>query len=76
MTVGELTDDQLLFVAYAQGWCSVSSPEYLKMLVLSNPHSPPRFRVNGPVSQMPEFFEAFQCGEDAAMKPAESCEVW
>ena len=76
MTVGDLTDDQLVFVAYAQGWCSKSSPEYEKMLVLSNPHSPPQFRVNGPVSQMPEFFEAFQCGDEAKMRPAKTCEVW
>ncbi len=75
-TVGDLTDDQLLFVAYAQGWCSKSSSEYEKMLVLSNPHSPPRFRVNGPVSQMPEFHAAFGCAADAPMRPAETCEVW
>jgi putative endopeptidase len=71
-----LTDDQLLFVAFAQGWCSVSSPEYLKMMVLSNPHAPPEFRVNGPVTNLPEFHEAFSCEVGKPLHPENTCTVW
>lgn len=71
-----LTDDQLFFVAMAQGWCSVSAPAYEKMLVLSNSHSPPQYRVNGPLSNLPEFANAFGCAEGTRMHPAKTCEVW
>lgn len=72
----EVTPDQLFYVAYAQSWCAVQRPEYLEYLVRTNPHSPARFRVNGPLSQMPEFGEAFQCARGAAMQPPQMCEVW
>lgn len=71
-----LTDDQLLFVAFAQGWCSVSSPEYTKMRVLSDSHSPPVFRVNGPVTNLPEFHEAFSCEVGKPLRPEDMCVVW
>jgi endothelin-converting enzyme/putative endopeptidase len=71
-----LTDDQLFFVAYAQGWCTVASPEWQKMLVVSDTHSPPRYRVNGPLSNLPEFQQAFGCADGKAMKRAPACEVW
>jgi putative endopeptidase len=47
-------------------------------LVATNPHSPPRFRVNGPLSNLGEFAGAFQCKEGMAMirGPATRCEVW
>jgi endothelin-converting enzyme/putative endopeptidase len=71
-----LTDDQLFFVAAAQSWCTVASPEIEKMRVLSDTHSPPKYRVNGPVSDLPEFAAAFGCAEGAPMRPANACEVW
>ncbi|MFZ5477523.1 MAG: M13 family metallopeptidase [Myxococcota bacterium] len=71
-----LTDAQLFFVSFAQGWCTVQSPEFEKMLVLSNPHSPSKHRVNGPLSNLPEFHAAFACAEGTPMRPANACEVW
>ncbi len=71
-----LSDDQLFFVALAQSWCSVSSPEYEKMRVLSDPHSPNRFRVNGTLANVPEFAAAFGCEEGTPMRPKNACEVW
>jgi predicted metalloendopeptidase len=46
--------------------------------VQTNPHSPPKFRVNGPISNVSEFAQAFQCKEGSAMvrPPAKRCEVW
>lgn len=71
-----LTDDQLYFVAAAQGWCQVASPQYVKMLISSDSHSPARFRVNGPMSNLTEFRDAFSCTEGREMVRKERCEVW
>jgi predicted metalloendopeptidase len=71
-----MTDDQLFFVAMAQTWCSVQSDAYEKMRVLSDPHSPNRFRVNGTLQNLPEFQSAFSCAAGTPMHPASACEVW
>ncbi len=71
-----MSNDQLLFVAFAQTWCSLATPEIERVLVTVDPHSPPRFRVNGPISNFPQFGETFQCGAGTPMRPADACEVW
>ena len=70
------TNDQLFFVAFAQTWCALSTPEAERLQVQTDPHSPDRFRVNGPLMNFTQFAQAFQCKEGAAMAPAERCEVW
>jgi endothelin-converting enzyme/putative endopeptidase len=74
-TVG-FTPAQRYFIAYAQSWCTAERPEALKLQTLTNPHSPPEFRVNGVVSDMPEFRAAFACKVGAKMAPAKICRVW
>jgi putative endopeptidase len=68
-------DEQQFFYGYAQAWCTNMREETLRLLVQTNAHSPPRFRVNGPLSNMPEFQEAFQC-KAGPMVRADRCEVW
>jgi putative endopeptidase len=68
--------EQQFFLGFAQGWCTSMRDETLRLLVKNNPHSPPRFRVNGPVSNMPEFAAAFQCKAGSPMVRANRCEVW
>ncbi|MEQ1504765.1 MAG: M13 family metallopeptidase [Myxococcota bacterium] len=75
-SVAGLTANQLFFVSHAQAWCSAASPEIMQMLVATDEHSPAKFRVNGPVSNLPEFAEAFQCAEGTPMRTANRCEVW
>jgi putative endopeptidase len=41
-----------------------------------DPHAYPRFRVNGPLSQLPEFAQAFSCKPGAKMTAKETCSVW
>jgi putative endopeptidase len=68
--------EQQFFLGFAQGWCTNMRDETLRLLAKNNPHSPPRFRVNGPVSNMPEFAAAFQCKAGSPMVRANRCEVW
>ena len=71
-----LTDEQLFFVAYAQVWCSLSTPEEDRLRITTDSHSPPKFRVRGTLAQVPAFARAFACAEGTPMNPAERCEVW
>jgi endothelin-converting enzyme/putative endopeptidase len=52
------------------------TPEVLRFLAQSNPHSPPEARVNGVVSNMPEFQKAFSCKAGQPMVRANQCRVW
>jgi predicted metalloendopeptidase len=74
--VDGLTNDQLLFVAFAQTWCSLATPQIEQMLVTVDPHSPPKFRVIGPLVNADVFAKTFSCAEGTPMHPASSCEVW
>lgn len=74
--VAGLTGDQLVFLAHAQAWCSASTPEVAKVRAATDPHAAPKFRVNGPLVNLPEFAEAFGCEVGAPMRPASTCEVW
>lgn len=71
-----LTQEQLFFVSFGQIWCSKATPEVEKVLALTDPHSHPRYRVNGPLSQLPEFWETFSCDAGEPMRPENVCEVW
>lgn len=70
------SEDQQFFLAHAQSWCGKMRDEAMRMQVQTNTHSPPRFRVNGPVMNMPEFAEAFQCKAGTPMWPEKTCAVW
>src|SRR5579871_1521099 len=66
------TPEQKFFVGWGQIWCESASPEYARLLAQTNEHALGKFRVNGVVSNMPEFQKAFSCKADAPMvrKPA------
>jgi putative endopeptidase len=76
--VDGLTPDQRFFVGNAQWACSNVRPEAMRLRARTNPHSPPRYRVNGLVVNVPEFGQAFSCKPGTPMtKPAEKvCKVW
>jgi endothelin-converting enzyme/putative endopeptidase len=75
-TLAGFTPDQQFFLGFAQAWCSNYRPEALRLLVATNPHSPPKFRVDGPLSNLPAFASAFQCKEGSAMVRPQRCEIW
>jgi predicted metalloendopeptidase len=75
-SVDGFTDDQLYFLAYGQSWCAKLSPESLETMAHTNPHSPPRWRVNGVIVDQPGFAEAFHCAAGTPMNPGKTCSVW
>jgi predicted metalloendopeptidase len=76
--INGFTPEQRFFIGYAQVWATLQRPEYERLQINRSQHSPPRFRVNGPLSNMPEFAEAFACGLGDAMfrSAGERCRVW
>ncbi|KYO24631.1 endothelin-converting enzyme-like 1 isoform B [Alligator mississippiensis] len=71
-----LTNHQLFFVGFAQVWCSVRTAESSHEGLITDPHSPSRFRVIGTISNSKEFSEHFHCPPGAPMNPQNKCEVW
>jgi putative endopeptidase len=73
-----LTPDQRFFVGFAQWACANERPEELRMRAVTDPHSPPKDRINGVVVNMPEFSQAFSCkaGEPMVKPPDKVCKVW
>jgi len=67
-----------LFFGVSQIWCGSIRPEMQRVRVRTDPHSPPRLRVNGPLSNLPEFAAAFSCrAGDAMVRPDDKrCSVW
>jgi putative endopeptidase len=64
------TPDQRFFMSYAKVWLTKTTDESMRQQVLTDPHPPEKLRVNGPLSNMPEFYAAFNVKEgDALYKP-------
>jgi len=70
------THRQLFFLAFSQVWCSNSRAQDNHNSILSDPHSMPKFRVLGPLSNSKEFAKQFNCPPNSAMNPTEKCVVW
>jgi len=76
--IDNLTPDQRFFVGFAQWACANERPEELRMRAMTDPHSPPKYRINGVIVNMPEFSQAFSCkaGQPMVKPPEKVCEVW
>jgi endothelin-converting enzyme/putative endopeptidase len=74
--VDGFTPEQRFFLAFGQVWCSNEREEALRLQVQTDPHSPPKFRVNGVVQNMPEFQKAFSCSAGQPMVKNNACRVW
>jgi putative endopeptidase len=71
-----LTPDQRFFVGMAQWACGEERPEAKRVNAMTDPHSPNEYRINGVVSNMPEFSKAFSCKPGQPMVRANACRVW
>jgi putative endopeptidase len=74
--VDGLTAKQRFFLGWANVWCQNRTDAIARMMVTIDPHSPGKNRVNGTVSNMPEFREAYHCRADAPMVNQNACRVW
>ncbi len=70
------TNLQRFFLSNAYSWCSNIRPEVARLVVTTNPHSMPVFRINNVVSNMSEFAHAFGCRAGQKMVRANACRVW
>ncbi len=74
--VAGFSAEQQFFLAAAQVWCTQIRPENARLRAATDPHSSAKWRVNGPLSNLPEFAKAFQCQAGDAMVRADRCEIW
>jgi putative endopeptidase len=72
------TPEQRFFLGWAQVWATNYRSEAARQQALTDPHPLSRFRVNGPLSNLPEFTQAYQCqaGDPMSRPASERCEIW
>jgi putative endopeptidase len=70
------TPEQRFFIGYADAWKNHMRPELAKLQANTNPHPLPKFRANGPLSNMAEFAKAFGCKRGEPMVREQACKIW
>lgn len=75
-TIDSLTPDQQFFLGSAHVWAANIRPEQARNLVLTDPHPPMTYRVNGTLANMPQFHSAFAVPANSPMNNAKRCVVW
>jgi len=77
-TIDGYTPAQQFFIAWGQWRGDETRPETQRTMIQGDPHPVAKYRVNGPLSNLPEFREAFQCkaGDPMVRAEADQCEVW
>jgi predicted metalloendopeptidase len=76
--VGGFTPEQRFFLGYAETWRSKIREEALRERLMTDPHAPAKYRVNGPLSNLPEFHRAFglKDGDPMVRPEAEWPVIW
>ena len=70
------TPEQRFFLGFGRVWCEKQRPEIARVRVLTDSHSPGKYRVDGVVQNMPEFQKAFGCKAGQPMVAENACHVW
>jgi putative endopeptidase len=70
------TPEQRFFLAYARLWATHTRADYERLQINVDVHPPARHRVNGPLSNLPEFAKAFQCPPGSPMVRPQSIRIW
>jgi len=73
-----LTGDQRVFLGWAQVWRQKIRDETLRQGLVSDPHSPARYRVNGVIRNIDAWYSAFQvqAGDELYVAPANRVRIW
>ena len=76
--IGGLTPTQRYFLGYSLGWLYQQREEVLRTRLLSDVHAPAKWRVLGPMSNIPEFYEAFgvKPGQPMWRAPQDRVQIW
>jgi putative endopeptidase len=76
--INGFTPEQRFFLGWAQIWAQNIRPEAARLRNATDPHPLGRFRVNGPLSNMPQFASAYACKEGDGMvrPPDKRCQIW
>ncbi|XP_022090792.1 endothelin-converting enzyme 1-like [Acanthaster planci] len=72
----DMTPEQIFFIGAGQTWCKLDTPQHAVLKLLSDPHSPGKYRVIGTFSNTEEFSEAFKCPKGSVMNPEKKCHIW
>jgi putative endopeptidase len=75
-TIAGYTPEQRFFLGFGRVWCEKRRPQYSRMLVSVDPHSPGKYRVDGVMQNMPEFEKAWSCKAGQPMVSENACRVW
>jgi putative endopeptidase len=70
------TPEQRFFLGWAQVWATKATDEFERLQVSTDPHAVARWRVNGPLSNMPQFVSAFNCKTNDDMIKKDACQIW
>jgi putative endopeptidase len=72
------TPDQRFFLGYAQVWRLVNRDETMRSRIMTDPHSPEMFRVNGPAMNFSPFYTAFDVkeGDKMYLAPEKRAKIW
>ena len=70
------TPEQRFFLGFGRVWCEKVRPEQSRVWVVTDPHSPGKYRVDGVVQNMPEFQKAWGCKAGQPMVAENACHVW
>ena len=73
--ISNLTPDQRFFLAYGYAWMVNSKDEALASQIMTDVHAPAQFRINGPLSNIPEFYKAFNVKPGNKMYQPDSLRV-
>jgi len=74
--VNGFTAEQRFFLGFGQAWKGSNRQQFEALMVNTDPHPLGRFRLNGTVSNLPEFAQAFGCGESDTMVRKNRCVIW
>jgi putative endopeptidase len=76
--IGGFTPDQRYFLNIARIWRVKMKDEFLRLWINNNPHSPPMWRVNGPLMNNPYFYKAFnvQPGDKMYLPEDKRIHIW
>jgi len=74
--LSDFTAEQLFYVSFGQIYCEKRTPESLKHQILTNEHSPGKYRIIGTLSNNENFAKVFNCPKNSPMNPEKKCLIW